>query len=323
MATLYTIIIQNNSMYLENFFVFQQPAIYAGGPKVYSNSLWSQNISPFSQTGSSATFLMLQQYYAGVQQQTNPPKVGEVSGYSSAIQAIDLTPKPPDATTKNTTNMIVSPALGLTPPTNTPDVQPSAYRIIAPSFDPVLTQYNAGLASKSPTGLVTLSNFIVAKPNQNIDCQPVLIFYVQTGGYTSGTVVNFTTSSTNSGLCDATKGYVTFLVTYNIDGTWSVTPSGPTQLMGKPRISASAQAHDSAAFSSDAPAPNAQIKNEAGTGQPICTGYAADFNPPVTVQNLNNPGVIHLNSEYQVGPNGGPYVGRMCINIAGNMATFR
>lgn len=92
--------------------------------------------------------------------------------------------------------------------------------------------------------------------------------------------------------------------------------------MGQARISASAQAHHSAAFSSDAPLRSAEIKNEAGTAV-ICTGFAANFNAPVTVQNLSSPGVIHLNSEYQVGPNGGPYVGRMCINIAGTTATFQ
>ncbi|MBN4004056.1 hypothetical protein [Nostoc sp. LPT] len=321
MSTLYTIHIVNNSSAFQNFFVFQKPAIYVGGPTVYSNSLWSQGILPSSQGGSSATFLMLQQYYAGVQQQINPPVVGGVSGYSSAIQPINLTPQPPDTTTKNTTSMIVSPGLGLTPPINTSGVQTGAFRITTPTFNPTLTPYNGGLASQSPTGAVTLSSFIVAQPNQNIDCQPVLQFYVQTGTYTPGTVINFTTSSANAAVCDATTGYVTFIVAYNVDGTWSVTSSAPTQLMGQARISASAKAHDSAAFPSDALL-NAEIKNEAGTAV-ISTGLAANFNAPVTVQNLSNPGVIHLHDEYQVGPNGGPYVGRMCINIAGTTATFQ
>ncbi len=321
MATLYTIIIVNNSSAFQNFYVFQKPALYAGGPTVYSNSLWNEGLLPSSQGGSSATFLMLQQYYAGVQQQTTPPAVGTASGYSSAIQAIDLTPQPPDTTTKNTTSMIVSPGLGLTPPTNTSGVQTGAFRIITPQFSAIATPYNLGLASQSPSGAVTLSNFIVAEPLQNIDCQPVLQFYVQTGGYTPGTVINFTTSSTNAALCDATTGHVTFKVAYNVDGTWFVTPSGPTQLMGQARISASAQAHDSAACSSDAAAPNAEIKNEAGTAV-ICTGFAANFNQPVTVLNLSSPGVIHFNSEYQVGPNGGPYAGLSCAQIAGTTATF-
>lgn len=321
MATLYTIIIVNNSSAFQNFFVFQKPAVYVGGPKVYSNSLWSQGILPSSQGGSSATFLMLQQYYAGVQQQMTPPVVGGVSGYSSAIQAIDLTPEPPDTTTKNTTSMMVDPALGLQPPTNTSGVGKGAFRIITPTFNPIATPYNAGLAAQSPAGKVTLSNFIVAPPGQNIDCQPVLQFYVQTGTFTPGTVINFTTSSTSAALCDATTGHVTFTVAYNVNGTWSVTPSGPTNVMGQPRISASAQAHDSAEGSSDAPGLNADIKNEAGTAV-ICTGFAANFNKPVTVTKLSNPGVIQLYGEYQVGPTGGPYVGLMCVNIVGTTATF-
>jgi len=319
MATLFTINIVNNSNSFQNFYVFQQPAIYTGGPQVYSNSLWSQGILPSSQGGSSSTFTMLQQFYAGVQQQIVPPAVGAVSGYSSAIQAIGLTPAAGGAPTNNTTNMIISPALGLTPPTSTAGPQTGAFRIVTAQYNPTVTPYNAGSASQSPSGLVTLSNFVVAQPNQNIDCQPVLQFYVQTGNYKSGTVINFTSSSVNAALCNATTGFVTFNVSYNIDGTWSVTPSAATLLMGQPRTAVHTQAQ--------APAPlllqPAEIKNEAGTAV-ICTGNAANFNEPVTVQNLSNPGLIHLHAEYQVGPVGGPYTGRMCtdIDIAAGTATF-
>ena len=92
--------------------------------------------------------------------------------------------------------------------------------------------------------------------------------------------------------------------------------------MGEARMLASAHANGSPAYSLAAPALNAEIKNEAGTAV-ICTGYAANFNTPVTVQNLSNPGVIHLNNEYQVGPIGGPYVGDICTQIVGNVATFQ
>ncbi|KIO48458.1 hypothetical protein [Nitrosospira sp. NpAV] len=319
MSTLFTINIQNNSSSFQNFYVFQQPAIYVGGQQVYSNSLWSQGVLPSSTGGSSATFLMLQQFYAGVQQQITPPAVGGVSGYSSAIQAIGLTPAAGGSPTNNTTSMIISPALGLTPPVNTTGPQAGSYRIITPTFNPTVTPYNAGAASQSPSGIVTLSNFVVAQPNQNIDCQPVLQFYVQTGTYTPGTVINFSTSSVNAALCNATTGFVTFNVSYNVDGTWSVTSSAATKVMGQPRIQA--QAHPSTLSLSADAANNAEIKNEAGTAV-ICTGYAANFNTPVTVQALSNPGVIQLHSEYQVGPTGGPYTGRMCTSIVGNTATF-
>jgi hypothetical protein len=320
MATLYTINIVNNSSAFQNFYVFQEPAVYTGGQKVYSNSLWNQGILPNSQGGSSATFMLLQQFYAGVQQQITPPEVGGVSGYSSAIQAIGLTPATGGTPTNNTTTMLISPALGLTPPVSTTGPQAGAFRIVTPTFNPTVTPYNAGLASQSPSGVVTLSNFVVAQPNQNIDCQPVVKFYVQTGTYTPGTVINFTTSSTNAAVCDATTGFVTFNVIYNIDGTWTVTSSAAAKVMGQPRIFAHAQAQD---HSQDHAAQNnAEIKNEAGTAV-ICTGHAANFNAPITVTNLSNPGVIHLNDEYQVGPTGGPYTGRMCTNIvAGGSATF-
>jgi hypothetical protein len=66
---------------------------------------------------------------------------------------------------------------------------------------------------------------------------------------------------------------------------------------------------------------NAEILNEAGTAI-LSTGHAADLNTPVTVQNLSHAAAIAVHNEYQVGPSGGPYVGRMCTNKAGNTATF-
>jgi len=56
----------------------------------------------------------------------------------------------------------------------------------------------------------------------NLDDQPVMIFYVQTGEYPAGTVVNVADASINAAVCDATPGYTTFNVTYNADGSWSV-----------------------------------------------------------------------------------------------------
>jgi hypothetical protein len=54
------------------------------------------------------------------------------------------------------------------------------------------------------------------------DCDPVMIFYVQTGEYAAGTVVNFTDASINAAVCDATSGDTTFNVTYDADGSWCV-----------------------------------------------------------------------------------------------------
>ncbi|RML18018.1 hypothetical protein APX70_05563, partial [Pseudomonas syringae pv. maculicola] len=91
MAILIRINVVNNSQNLQNLYFFQQPAAYTGGPEVYSNSLLSTPILPTAQGGSSYSFLLNLQYYAGAQQRTEPPALGQPSGFSSAIQPIDLT----------------------------------------------------------------------------------------------------------------------------------------------------------------------------------------------------------------------------------------
>jgi hypothetical protein len=310
MTTPITINVRNNSLALQNFFFFQQPAIYTGGQQVYTNSLYTAALLPYSTSGAILTFSVILQYYAGVQQQVSPPTIGNPSGQLAASQAIGLTPAPGGTLTNNTTTMTVSPSLGLSVPVSTTGPQAGSFRIITPVFNPVLTNYNAGSAVQTLTGGITLSNFVTAQPNSNLDCQPVIVFYVQTGTYTPGTVMNFTSSSATAATCNFTPGYSTYSVAYNADGTWTTTPFSMVRSAGGVY-----------SLVEGSVAVNAEIKNEAGTAV-ISTGYAADFHAPVTVQNLSNPGVINLFGEYQVGPTGGPYVGRMCTHIAGNTATF-
>ncbi|MBW4676767.1 MAG: hypothetical protein KME52_22980 [Desmonostoc geniculatum HA4340-LM1] len=235
MSTLYTINVTNNSPNLQNFFFFQKPAIYSGGQTVYTNSIYSQPLEPYSTSGAVLTFQLLQQYYAGVQTATGTPVVGEASGYTTASQPIDLTTIGKE--TNNCTQMSVNPSLGLSVPTYADGVLGGAYRIVTPPFDPTLRDYNLGLAMKNiQTGSVVLSNFISAEPSKNIDCQPVVIFYVQSGSYQAGSVINFTSSSVGSATCDTTPGYTTFNVSYNLDGSWTVNPvhdqPGLSQLIG-------------------------------------------------------------------------------------------
>ncbi len=235
MPTLYTINVENHSLDNQNFYFFQKPAIYSGGQTVYTNSIYSGPLQPYSSSGASLTFQFLQQYYAGAQTSKGTPVVGEASGYTTATQAIELTTA--GSSTNNTTQMSVDPSLGLSVPAYTEGVQPGAYRIITPAFNPALKHYNAGLAIKnSQTGSMVLSNFIPAQPSKNIDCQPVLIFYVHTGDYEAGNVINFTTSSVGSAKCDTTQGFTTFNVSYKPDGSWSVTTvqqqPGLSQLIG-------------------------------------------------------------------------------------------
>lgn len=312
MSTLIQINVTNKSPFMENIFFFQQPAIYSGGPTVYSNSLLSTPLLPHSQGGSSTTFLLELQYYAGAQQRFQPPTVGKPSGYSSAIEPIELTPAN-GASVNNSTSMIVAPALGLAPPVNVQGVEVGAFRIITPAFNSTVTPYNIGSAVTTPSGSVILSSFQTAHPSSNLDCQPVLQFYVAAGDYSAGTVMNFSTSSVGAALCDATNGFTTFNVTYNADGTWTVVPSVSSL---KSTLNAKGRR------SVEPVALNADIRNEAGTAT-ICRGHAANFNVPVVINHLTMPGVLHVLREYQVGPTNGPFQGRMLSAMGPtNAATF-
>jgi hypothetical protein len=316
MATMITINVTNNSPSLQNFFFFQQPAQYSGGVQVYSNSLYAAPLLPHATSGAVLSFMMVLQNYAGVQQQVSPPQIGQVSGQLAASQAINLTGGSPTA---NTTTMTVSPSLGLSVPVSTTGPQQGSFRIVTPSYNPVLAAYNAGSAVQTLQGGIILSNFVTAQPMTNLDCQPAIKFYVQTGTYTPGTVMNFTSSSINAALCDGTPGYTTFNVTYNPDGTWTVRPFA--MLRGADgRRTLVADSHDPAALIALA-APNAQVLNEAGTAV-ISTGTTVSPLLPMTISNLSNPGAIRQFNEYQVGPTNGPYQGAMCITIAGATATF-
>ncbi|MDJ0680744.1 MAG: hypothetical protein QNJ18_12860 [Xenococcaceae cyanobacterium MO_167.B52] len=268
-------------------------------------------MQPYSTSGSVLTFNFLQQYYAGAQTQVPNLVVGQASGYTTASQPIDLTSSDPNTQTNNTTNMSVDPSLGLSVPAYTEGVQSGAYRIVTPQFNSVAEKYNAGLAiQNASTGTVVLSNFINAEPLKNIDCQPILIFYVQTGNYEAGSVINFTTSSVGAALCDTTQGITTFNVDYNADGSWTVNSiqnyAGLTQLLNQSALTTL----DSV---------NVTIENEAGT-QVLSTG-TVDIDTPFTVTNLTNPNSIVVNSDYQIAAGAG-YTGYTCTGKVGNDATF-
>jgi hypothetical protein len=221
-ATLLTINVTNESPQTQNMFFFQKPSIYVGGYQVYSNSMYMSALSNYDASGSTLTFQVFLQYYAGVQEQVNPPDVGQSSGFTSATKAIDLTPD--SGQTNNTTTMTLQPSLGLSPPFYSDAAQKGSFRIQVPSYDPTLKKFNAGSAVNLLNGGVVLSNFVSAQPTTNLDCQPILIFYVQTGTYTPGTVMNFTSSSAKAATCDFTPGYSTYKVTYTKEGQWQTKP---------------------------------------------------------------------------------------------------
>ena len=223
--TLVTINVRSQSPSPQNFFFFQQPAIYTGGEDVYSNSLYNGSLPAFgSGQGAQLTFLNSLQYFAGVQtSNTSAPPVGQVSGYNSAWVATGLqasgmsNPCSTKFTQSNGTQ------LSLSLPVVDPAVQLGAFRVAIPTFNPNTYNFNVGSATLNEmTGSVVLSNFVLANPTTFQDCQPVLIYYVQTGAYTPGTVMNFSQSSQSAAVCDATNGKYNFNVTYKADGTWAV-----------------------------------------------------------------------------------------------------
>ncbi|MBA8879020.1 hypothetical protein [Phyllobacterium myrsinacearum] len=216
MSTLLTINVKNLESATQGFYFFQQPALYAGGPVVYSNSLFAQSLGNFNDTGSTLTFQVNMQYFAGIQQAHSTPQVGQSSGYASASRAIDLAPA--SGTANDWTTASASP-LGLSQPTAGTGVQPGAFRITTPVYAPPAI-FNVGSAVEVNGG-IALSNFVVANPSNNTDCQPILKYYVQTGNYTPGTVMNFSASSVKAAVCDFTGGHSVINVTLNADGTWA------------------------------------------------------------------------------------------------------
>lgn len=241
MTTPITINVTNDSTALQNFFFFQQPAQCSTTAQVYSNSLYTAPLLPVSSSGAVLSFTPILQPYAGVQQQVQPPQVGQLAGLLTARQPIAVAPAG-GTPANDTTTMTVSPSLGLSVPApSTPGPPAGSFRIIVPTFNPFLVNYNAGLAVQSISGQIILSSFVTAQPTSNFDCQPAAVFYVATGSYNAGTVIDFATASANAARCDTGPGYTTFNVTYTADGTWKVqslalvrTAGGLQVLAGRP-----------------------------------------------------------------------------------------
>ncbi|NTF46638.1 hypothetical protein [Rhizobium rhizogenes] len=217
MTTPLNIYVMNKQSKMQSFYFFQQPAIYTGGGTAYSNSLYSSDLLSYDQSGAVLVCQVKPQYFAGIEKAGAPPQVGQRSGWPTVSRAIDLADGGSGAP-KNWTTATVSP-LGLSDPVNAPGVQPGAFRITTPSFNSY-ESYNAGSAIVAMNRTV-LSNFVQANPMYNIDCQPILKFYVQTGYGNVDTVIDFSESSVNAGLADFTGGHTQCDITLNADGTWS------------------------------------------------------------------------------------------------------
>ncbi|HJV40942.1 hypothetical protein [Caulobacter sp.] len=216
MTSLLTINAENLQRSTQSFYIFQEPSIYSGGQTVYINSLYCQTLGNYESTGATLTFQANMQSFAAIQQAHSYPVVGQPSGFASAFYPIDLAPT--HGATNHWTTASVAP-LGLTRPTAGVGVRPGAFRITTPSYSPPAF-YNIGSAVQINGGLA-LSNFVIADPVSDIDCQPILQFYVQTGRYMPGMVTNFNQAAMNAALCDFTGGHSVINVTLNPDGSWT------------------------------------------------------------------------------------------------------
>ncbi|OYV36548.1 MAG: hypothetical protein B7Z80_15285 [Rhodospirillales bacterium 20-64-7] len=224
MANSMTLNIKNASTATQSFFIFQQPAGFTGGGTVYSTSLFNAPLLPYASSGAVLTVSLVQQpghAYAGAQQSATAPAVGQIAGGTTAMQ--DMTLSAPGAQTPNTTQLSTDP-LGLSPAIYSTAPAAGTFRIVIPSFNAALQQFNAGTAIANIDQSITLSSFVSALPLTNLDCQPTLILYVQTGVEPARTIVDFTAVSQNAARCDFTPGYASYAVTYAANGTWSVTP---------------------------------------------------------------------------------------------------
>lgn len=223
MTSYIQIVLTNNSPQTQNFYFFQQPIVYSGNDTVYSNSIKSIALGSNASSGSAYVFLISTGYCAGVQQSFALPQPGQISGYTTAIRSIGVAPGAGENPTNDSTTMSLSP-LGLSVPISDDSISANFFRIKSPSFDPTLNIYFGGLAVTDVNNITTMSSYVKIEPLQNLDCQPILKFYVQIGSYAAGTVMNFITSSVNAATCDATTGLRTFNISYNANGTWTVTP---------------------------------------------------------------------------------------------------
>ncbi|WP_019868569.1 hypothetical protein [Methylovulum miyakonense] len=226
MGSFYTIKIKNESFLNQNFVIFQQPAVYVGGWQVYVNAVFDGSLRPFYSDGGLLIFQCLQHCYAGAQVAVPSLQPGQSTGYMTAGQAIDVTPQSGVSNNSTNLNLSINP-LGLDSPTHAEGVREGAYRIVTPSFDPISSPINVGLAIKHPASdSYILSSFIQAQPLSNIDCQPIAKFYITTGNdYQAGQLINPESLEKlleSAAICDATQGSDTFDVTYNPDGSWTV-----------------------------------------------------------------------------------------------------
>lgn len=217
-----------------NFYVFQKQAAFSNSgsnSEIFSSSLGTGVLAPYSTSGAQLHFGLEAQIYAGALSNdvsaTSSAFVSLISTDStssatsevSAMQPIGLTTGQSSEDVKNHTDLTLYP-LGLSQPNYNSEVPTGSFGIAVPAYttSPSLHLY-CGCASLNSDGTSTLSSYIAPIPNSQVYCGPVAEFFVKVGNYPDGNVIDYSTK--NAASCNFSTGYHSFMVEYNADGTFS------------------------------------------------------------------------------------------------------
>jgi len=231
---LYKIVVINNSSQSQPFSLFQAPSAYGTTAQVVSTSLDCQPLRPFSEAGTTLSFSVDSQVYAGAQE-TMPSTFKNSTSEShllsrslaaasapqtSAVQKVNPT-KDVGSGAANFTIMSVDP-VGLSPAIAKDGLPLGAFCISVPSYTPPVPLYKIGNAAVNQDGSVILSSFIQAPPNQLVLITVSQVFYVAAASFPTGSVIDYTTAMSSAAECDFSKGYTTYTVSYGSNGRFSV-----------------------------------------------------------------------------------------------------
>ena len=237
MTSQYQIIVSNLSDQTVEFYAFQKQAAFTNSgvnPTILSSCLATGALAPHASSGSQLEFGFDTQNYVGAI--SNIPSSTMVAfnasisqidakattSATSAIQPIELTPTTPGQAANNFSTMTIIP-LGLSAPQYQSGPDAGYIGVQVPSYSPTPSpELYCGCATINQDGSITLSSFVAPRPNSQVDCAPVAIFYVKAGNYPVGQVITYDTGQ--SAACDFTTGVRSITVDYNKDGSFSTTP---------------------------------------------------------------------------------------------------
>ncbi|MDH6298750.1 hypothetical protein [Agrobacterium fabrum] len=234
MSALYKIVVINNSSQAQPFSLFQAASGYDSPAQVVSTSLDCQPLRPFSEAGTTLSFSVDAQIYAGAQE-TMPNTfknsmaeshflsrslIAASAPQTFAVQKVNPT-QDIGSSAANFTIMSVDP-VGLSPAIAKEGLAPGAFCISVPSYTPPVPSYKIGNAAVNQDGSVILSSFIQAPPNQLVAITVSQVFYVAAVAYPTGSVIDYPTAASAAAKCDFSTGYTTYTVSYGSDGRFSV-----------------------------------------------------------------------------------------------------